>query len=93
MRYVALNALSYKGTRIERGEVIDIDSELAASIGSDSLTPFVEEVKVEEPKAEDPNFTEMNKQELVELADSLGLKSSGTKADLIERLTLHYQAN
>lgn len=93
MRYTALNALSYKGTRVERGEVIDIDPELAASIGSDSLKPFEEEKIVEEPKVENPNLSVMSKQELVELADSLGLKSSGTKADLVERLTLHYQVN
>ena len=34
-----------------------------------------------------PNLKGMKKAELVEVADSMGLDTSGTKADLIERIT------
>ncbi len=34
-----------------------------------------------------PNLKGMKKAELVDLADSMGLDTSGTKADLIERIT------
>ena len=34
-----------------------------------------------------PNLKGMKKAELVDMADSMGLDTSGTKADLIERIT------
>ena len=34
-----------------------------------------------------PNLKGMKKAELVDLADSMGLDTTGTKADLIERIT------
>ena len=46
----------------------------------------VEEKASETDTAKKPNLKRMKKAELVELADSMGLETSGTKADLIERI-------
>ncbi len=46
----------------------------------------VEEKASEADTAKKPNLKGMKKAELVELADSMGLETSGTKADLIERI-------
>ena len=46
----------------------------------------VEEKASEADTVKKPNLKRMKKAELVELADSMGLETSGTKADLIERI-------
>lgn len=92
MLYKTLSALSIKGTRVERGEVIDVDPAYAASIGSDYLTPLDLKAPVEtEPQAE-VSLEDLTKVELAELCDKAGLSTKGTKADLIERIKL-YQSN
>ena len=42
---------------------------------------------VDDKDSKKPNLKAMKKAELVDLADSMGLDTSGTKADLIERIT------
>lgn len=93
MLYKALCALSIKGTRVERGEVVEVDEVYAASIGTDSLVPL-EPVKEEpqEIKAEEVPLEDLPKDDLADLCDKAGLSTKGTKADLIERLKL-YQTN
>lgn len=93
MLYKTLSALSIKGTRVERGDVVDLDPAYAASIGSDYLTPLDLQAPVEpEPQAEKSSLEDLTKVELAELCDKAGLSTKGTKADLIERIKL-YQSN
>lgn len=81
-------ALSIRGTRVTQGEIVEMTPEAALQYGDDLvlLQEVVSkpEVATEEKKALDS----MSKQELVEEADRLGLSTSGTKADLIERIQL-----
>ncbi|MBM67494.1 MAG: hypothetical protein CMB39_03500 [Euryarchaeota archaeon] len=52
-----------------------------------SQTLIGEGGNVDDKGSKKPNLKGMKKAELVELADSMGLDTSGTKADLIERIT------
>ncbi|KAJ1672730.1 hypothetical protein EV182_006612, partial [Spiromyces aspiralis] len=36
------------------------------------------------------NISQMRKNELIELADGLGLNTEGTRADILERVKIHY---
>ena len=71
----------------ESEEVAEEETEEAAE---EEEAPEEEESEEESESAEAPSEAElkkMKKAELVEVADSMGLDTSGTKADLIERIT------
>ena len=71
----------------ESEEVAEEETEEAAE---QEEAPEEEESEEESESAEAPSEAElkkMKKAELVEVADSMGLDTSGTKADLIERIT------
>ena len=71
----------------ESEEVVEEETEEAAE---EEEAPEEEESEEESESAEAPSESElkkMKKAELVEVADSMGLDTSGTKADLIERIT------
>ena len=87
MQYVTKCAILIKGDRIPRGATVELDAELA-KIHGDEIVPVAG--KTPEPAPEPEKAIEdMSVQELKEKAISLGLKGTGSKADLIERLTLH----
>lgn len=86
MKYKVLQAVSILGTRREKGEVVDIDENLAQSIGSSFLTSEVEEKP--QPKKKEKALEDMSKAELVKLAKAKKLSDKGTKADLLERIKL-----
>lgn len=91
MLYKVLQCISVKGTRTERGSVIDIDTEYAKSIGQKYLIPLSEVIPepVERNALEIPDsFETMKRDELVELAQKLGVSSLGKKSDLVERILL-----
>ena len=70
----------------ESEEVVEEETEEA----TEEEAPEEEESEEESESAEAPSEAElkkMKKAELVEVADSMGLDTSGTKADLIERIT------
>ena len=72
----------------ESEEVVEEETEEAAE--EEEEAPEEEESEEESESAEAPSESElkkMKKAELVEVADSMGLDTSGTKADLIERIT------
>lgn len=87
MLYTTTCAISYKGDRVRKGVVLDLTAEEAANLGSDVV---LVEAPAPEPEAEPEKALEdMTSSELKELASSLGLSASGTKADLYERIKLH----
>lgn len=93
MLFRVLQAVAINSSRVEKGQMVDIDEKLGASIGIDYLEPIGGPVPPIEEKEEDDSvdLESKTKQELMDLAGEAGLSVSGTKADLIERLTLHYQ--
>lgn len=86
-------ALAVKGDRIEKGTEIELTLEEAANFDPADITPV--EAVVAEPKEEEVQVSieEMTLDQLKAKAASLGLSTSGTKADLRERIELHLAGN
>lgn len=87
-KYITQCALSIKGTRIEKGQEIELDEDYAKGLGGD-LVKAGEVAETEAPeKAEEKSIDELTLSELKAKAESLGLSTKGSKADLIERINL-----
>lgn len=85
--YKVLNPIGYSG-RVERGEVIEMADDVAANYGPEYVELFS---TVEEKAIEDDTETDVTKLTVAQLrikAEEMGLATTGTKADLIERITL-----
>lgn len=93
MLYRTRCALIVLGDRVEKGQVVNLTEDQAAPLMGDLKPIGSGPVIAEEAKPEDKKIEDMSRLELVELAEKEGLSSKGTKADLVERLTLHYQSN
>ena len=88
MQYIANCAILVNGVRARKGEAIVLDPAVAANLGGDvSPVGTTPEVKDETPV--EKAIGEMTHDELKEKAVALGLAKSGSKADLVERITLH----
>jgi hypothetical protein len=87
MKYITKVALIVKGDRVRKGKEVDLTKEEAAAFGDD-LTPLMEDAPEPEPEPEKA-VKDMNAKELAAKATALGLSAAGTKADLLERITLH----
>lgn len=93
--YIALKAVIVKGTRVEKGSTIEVDDAYAKNIGVDYLK-LEKVVKVEEEtkakaeieEEENIDLDEMSFDDLKDKAKSLGLSTSGKKADVLERIKL-----
>jgi hypothetical protein len=89
MQYLTTCAVLIKGDRVVKGTIVELDPEEAKRYGSD-LEPVKEVAKVQEPEpTPEKPLDEMTADELRAKAGELGLSKSGSKADLIERITLH----
>lgn len=89
MRYVTNCPISLKGDRVEAGVEIEVSMEDAARLGAD-ISPAAGQTVAEE-RAEPVPVTEMSYDQLKAQAKELELSQAGSKADLIERITLHLQ--
>lgn len=89
MQYIANVAILYKGSRVKPKSVIDLSQEDASRLGAD-VSPFVDGGEAEEPVVDDTPIAEMNNNQLKAKAKELGLKATGSKADLLERINLHF---
>ena len=83
-------ALSVKGDRIERGSEIELSAAEAANLDPADIT-LVSRIPAPEPEApaEDVAVEDMSLPQLKARAKEIGLATSGSKADLIERITLN----
>lgn len=87
-KYITQCALSIKGTRVEKGQEIELNDDFAKGLGAD-LIKVGSEVVIETPvKAEEMATEELSLADLKKKAEELGLSTRGTKADLIERISL-----
>lgn len=89
-KYKILFPIAYGG-RIEKGSVVELPDDVAKAYGPDYVQPFTAHETDEETVDETP-LAEMTLIGLKNKAKSLGLSSAGGKADLIERITLHTDA-
>jgi len=87
-KYKVLNPIAWGG-RKERGEIVEM-SDVEASNFPNNLLLESKAIEIEENKLNEPrkDLSEMSKNELKEEAEKLGLSSEGSKADLLERITL-----
>lgn len=91
-RYTTNVALSIKGDRVEKGTVIELSVEDAARLDPADITPAEEVIEeVIEAPAEAP-LEDLSLAELKDRAKALGLSTSGSKADLQERIALAVEA-
>ena len=87
MLYKTTCALIHLGEKVGIGTELDIDAETAKNFGD-----HVEPVGAPEPEPEpepEKAISEMNATELKAKAEELGLATTGSKADLLERIALH----
>jgi hypothetical protein len=82
-------AVSIKGSRVERNTEVELDPVDAANYGSD-LVPVSAPAPEPVPEPE-KSLVDMSAAELKVKAEALSLSTSGTKADLLERITLHLE--
>lgn len=93
-RYRANVAISIKGDRIERGAEFDASADDVAHIDPEDITEVGATPATEaEAQAVDVPVSEMSVAELRAKAKELGLTTTGTKADLQERISLHQAGN
>lgn len=88
--YEVLKPIGFGGRR-EKGEILELTQAEAENFGAD----YVQEVGTA-PKVSAGDETPIEKMKLAELrekAEKLGLDTEGSKADLVERITLHLQEN
>lgn len=92
MLYKTNCPISFMGSRVERGVEIELTKEYAKSLGDD--VSLVSDQVEEEEAADDEMVAvaDMTQAQLKAEAKKLGLKTTGSNADLIERITLHLQS-
>ena len=86
-KYKTLCAIEYGG-RIEKGSIVELPDDVAKAYGAGYVEPVDDTAEVDHVVAEKA-IDDMSLLELRAKAEELGLKTTGSKADLIERLTLH----
>ena len=92
MQYKTTCAILIKGDRVEKDKVVELSHEEAKRLGTD--VALVEaETKAEPVATPEKPLDDMSHDELKAKAEALGLKKSGSIADLRERITLHLEGN
>jgi hypothetical protein len=91
MAYKTLIPISFRGSRLEAGTEIEPTTEELANI-ADLLEVVGETPEPEEIETPEPALADMTAAQLKEKAAALGLSTSGSKADLVDRITLHLEA-
>lgn len=92
MQYVTNCAVIFKGDRVGKGVIVDMQAEEAAAYG-DQLSPVGATPTVEVANEPEKALDEMSAAELKEKAAALGLKTTGSKADLLDRISLALSGN
>lgn len=94
-QYKVLRPIGFSG-RQERGTVVSMTDDEARAFGPEFVVPFVAGEEVADapakPTVETEDLSALKVAELREMAEGLGLDTDGTKADLVERITLHKNA-
>jgi len=93
MLYKTTCAILYRGSRVERGTELEMSQEDAARLAGNVVPVTDSNISTEPtPEPEAKELEDMSKAELEEAAAERGLATSGTKAELIERIQLHDEA-
>ena len=65
----------------------DVQEEVVEEVEEESVSEESEEAEESPEAPSESELKKMKKAELVEVAESMGLETKGTKADIIERIT------
>jgi len=84
--YEVLRPIAHGG-RQEKGAVVQLTADEAANYGADYVKPFVAKAEVVAEVTEKP-VEKMTVAELRIKAEEMGLDTTGSKADLVERINL-----
>lgn len=87
--YKVLRPLGISG-RVEKGQVVYLTAHEAKAYAAEDLAPYEGEDEVRTGEDE-RTLDELSLAELKEKAKALGLKTSGSKSDLVERIQLKEQ--
>ena len=87
MQFKATSAFILRGDRIRKGAVVDLTEE-EAQVHAGEVKSLEAPAPEPEPQPEKA-LDEMTAAELKAKAAELGLSTTGSKADLVERITLH----
>ena len=88
--YRVLNPIAHGG-RVERGTEIELTEEHAANYGSHHVELVTASSKAK-AEVEEKAIDKMTVAELRIKAEELGLETTGSKADLVDRITLSQDA-
>lgn len=86
-KYKILFPIAYGG-RIEKGSVVELPEDVAKAYGPEYVE-LVTSNNTEDVADEEVDISELSLIGLKNKAKALGLSTTGGKADLIERITLH----
>lgn len=89
--YKALCAI-FAGQRYEKGETVFLTDDEAKAWGSDYVQPIVEKQESTLEEQVETDLKKLSKDDLIEKCKELELPTNGSKADLIERITLSKEA-
>ena len=89
--YKVLKPIGYGG-RIEKGEIVELPTEIAENFGSEYVELVSTETEKEIEQETEQDITKLTLAQLRIKAEELKLSTTGTKADLIERITLALDA-
>lgn len=92
MQHQTTCTIAYKGDRVPTGTVIELTADEAKNFGA-SVVPFDSTPGVAPEPEPEVAVEDMSVDQLKDKAKELGLKATGSKADLIERITLHVQGD
>lgn len=81
--------LLIKGDLLAKGQEIELTEEEARRFDTADLSPVEDTPEVPEVIESEKPIEEMNQKELQAKAKELGLSTAGSKADLLERISLH----
>lgn len=88
MLYTVLYPIAHMGSRVEKKAELELTEAQAFNYGDAVELSKDQPQEVEEPEDTTP-IEEMSVDQLKKKAMSLGIKATGSKADLLERITLH----
>lgn len=89
--YIALCAI-FVGQRYEKGDTVYLTDDQAKAWGTDYVQLVVEKSETTQEEVQVTDLKKLSKDDLIEKCKTLGLATNGSKADLIERITLNEQA-
>lgn len=91
MLYKANVTLFVKSDYIERGQEVELTEEEVARFDPADISPVDHTPPAPEPEPVVVPIEEMTHDQLKAKAKELGLSAGGSKADILERITLHLE--